>query len=220
MVRQARSEATRQKIINAAVDLFGDVGYSQTGLGEIIERAQLTKGALYYHFDSKEELAEAIVAEGDAAVLNTFAEMASSAAPALETMIHGCFVVAELISTNKVARAAVQLSRALAGFSEAAARAIDDWLGVMVSTAQRAKAEGDLRKDLDPDTVAECVTSAMLGVELTSVALSRGADLARRVTSFWEILLPAIADDNGLAYFREFLARESLRYLQPALTIE
>jgi AcrR family transcriptional regulator len=220
VVRQARSEATRQKIIKAAVDLFCDVGYSETGLGEIIERAHITKGALYYHFDSKDQLAAAIIAEGGVPVLNAFGEMTNSAAPALETMIHGSFVVAELMSTNQVARTAVQLSRALAGFSEAAARAVDDWVGVIAATAQRAKAEGDLRGDLHPDHVAECVSSAMLGVELTSSALSHGADLARRVTTCWEILLPAVADDSGLAYFREFLARESLRHLQPALTIE
>lgn len=220
MVRQARSEATRQKIINAAVDLFGDVGYSETGLGEIIERAQMTKGALYYHFDSKEHLAAAIIEEGAASVVNAFGEVANSAAPALETMIHGSFVVAQLMFADAVARTAVQLGRALAGFSEAASRAYSDWLSVMAAAARRAKAEGDLRGDLDADTVAECLTSAMLGSELMSSAVSRGEDLIRRLTKSWEILLPAIADDSGLPYFREFLARESLRHLLPTLTIE
>ncbi|MBV9092012.1 MAG: TetR/AcrR family transcriptional regulator [Mycobacteriaceae bacterium] len=220
MVRQARSEATRQKIVNAAVDLFGDVGYAETGFGEIIERAQMTKGALYYHFDSKEQLAASIIEEGGAAVLNAFGDMANSAAPALETMIHGSFVVAELMVTNKVARTAVQLGRALAGFSRAAARAYGDWLAAMAAVAHRAAAEGDLRGDVDPESVADCVTSAMLGAELTSSAVSRGADLIRRVTNSWEILLPAIADEGGLEYFREFLARESLRHLQPTLTID
>ena len=49
MVRQARSEATRKKIVDAAVELFTEVGYQATGLGDIIERAEMTKGALYYH---------------------------------------------------------------------------------------------------------------------------------------------------------------------------
>src|SRR5690349_17950524 len=53
-VRQARSEVTRRKIIDAAVGLFNDVGYSNAGLGDIIEHAGLTKGALYHHFSSKE----------------------------------------------------------------------------------------------------------------------------------------------------------------------
>ena len=47
MAPQARSEATHQKILNAAIDLFGEVGYAAAGLGEIIERVGMTKGALY-----------------------------------------------------------------------------------------------------------------------------------------------------------------------------
>jgi len=220
MVRQARSEATRHKIINAAVELFSDVGYSETGLGEIIERAQMTKGALYYHFDSKESLAAAIIEDGGAAVLDAFGEIDHSAAPALETMIHGSFVVAELMLADSAAGTAMQLGRALAGFNHAANRAYDGWLSVMAAAARRAKAEGDLRGDLDADAVAECVTSAILGAELLSTAASDGDDLMRRLTTAWEILLPAVAADSGLPYFHEFLHRESLRYLQPTLTIE
>ena len=66
MVRQARSEATRRKIITSAVELFNEIGYPAAGLGDIIERAEMTKGALYYHFDSKESLATAIIEEGSA----------------------------------------------------------------------------------------------------------------------------------------------------------
>jgi AcrR family transcriptional regulator len=220
MVRQARSEATRQKILNAAVELFSDAGYAETGLGEIIERAQMTKGALYYHFDSKESLAAAIIEDGGADVLGAFGDIDHSTLPALETMIHGSFVVAEVILGNKVARTAAQLARALGGFSDAASRAYDQWLGAMAATARRAKAEGDLRSDVDPDAVAECVTGALLGAELISSALSRGDDLITRLTKSWQILLPAIAAESGLAYFHEFLARESLRYVQPLLTIE
>ena len=61
MVRQARSEATRQRIIDSAVDLINEIGYPAAGLADIIERAEMTKGALYYHFDSKEALASAIM---------------------------------------------------------------------------------------------------------------------------------------------------------------
>ena len=69
MVRQARSEATRRKIITSAAELINEIGYPATGLGDIIERAEMTKGALYYHFDSKESLATAIIEEGGAHLL-------------------------------------------------------------------------------------------------------------------------------------------------------
>src|ERR1700710_1492193 len=109
MVRQARSEATRKKIINAAVELFAEVGYQATGLGDIIERAELTKGALYYHFDSKDALATAIIEEGANAALIAFRNIGEPTAPALENMIHGVFVVADLIRTDKTVRTGGQL---------------------------------------------------------------------------------------------------------------
>src|ERR1700755_2894337 len=96
MVRQARSEATRTKIITSAVELFNEIGYPATGLGDVIERAEMTKGALYYHFDSKESLATAIIEEAGARVFKAFRNITASSAPTLESMIHGVFVVADL----------------------------------------------------------------------------------------------------------------------------
>jgi AcrR family transcriptional regulator len=217
---QARAETTRRKIINAAVDLFCETGYAGTGLGDIIERAEMTKGALYYHFDSKESLASAIIDEGAATVLGAFRGVCESPSPALENMVHGMFVVADLVADDKVARTGRQLTQALGEFNEAASRTHRQWLEIMAAQAARAGTEGDLREDLDPDAVAESVVAAMLGAELISNATSGGADLIGRLTRMWEILLPAIATDASLPYFREFLARESLRHLRPALSIE
>ena len=57
---QARSEETRRRIIAAGVELFDEIGYGGTSLQELVERAQITKGAFYYHFSTKQTVAEAI----------------------------------------------------------------------------------------------------------------------------------------------------------------
>jgi AcrR family transcriptional regulator len=212
MVRQARSEATRKKIVYAAVDLFAEVGYQATGLGDIIERAELTKGALYYHFDSREALATAIVEESATAALTAFRNVGDSSAPALENMIHGVFVVANLIRTDKVVRTGAQLLRAFGEFNEATVLAHGDVLAEMVNQARRAIAEDDLRDDLDPQTVGEVIVGSMLGAELVSNLSSGGADLIERIEKTWSLLLPALATEGSLPYLREFLARESMRH--------
>src|ERR1700730_10474863 len=122
MVRHARSEATRTRIITSAADFFIALGYAGAGLGDIIERAEMTKGALYYHFDSKESLATAIIEEGSAHLVEAFRSITASSAPALEGMIHGVFVVADLLSTDQIAPSATQLLRAFGEFNDAAAR--------------------------------------------------------------------------------------------------
>ncbi|BBX35846.1 TetR family transcriptional regulator [Mycolicibacterium mageritense DSM 44476 = CIP 104973] len=211
MARQARSEVTRKKIITAAVDLFSEIGYPATGLGEIIERADMTKGALYYHFDSKEALAAAIIDEAGAGILATFRGITESPSPALENIIHGLFVVTDYTDTDKLARIGMQLMRTFTGLNDAAGRVYADWLDELVEQVNQAGAEGDLRSGLDSKGAAEVILGSMLGAEAIASATSTGSDLRQRVARTWDLLLPAIVNAESLDYFRQFLARESLR---------
>jgi AcrR family transcriptional regulator len=54
------SDATRQALVEGAVELFTERGYAGTSLDEIAKRAQVTKGALYHHFAGKSALFEAV----------------------------------------------------------------------------------------------------------------------------------------------------------------
>ena len=213
MAPQARSEATRQKILNAAIDLFSEVGYAAAGLGEIIERAGMTKGALYHHFDSKEALATAIIEQGDNLTRDTFGQVCQSSSPALENLIHGVFVVTDLLVSDKTARTAEQLTRGLAEFNNAASHVWPNRLDAMTTQARRAIIEGDLRDGLDAQVVSESILNAMLGAQLLSSA-AQDADHITRLTRSLELLLPAIVAEQSLDYFRQFLAREPLRHLQ------
>jgi AcrR family transcriptional regulator len=51
---------TRQRILNVALDLFTEKGYDGTSLREIAEQLGVTKAALYYHFESKEDILMAL----------------------------------------------------------------------------------------------------------------------------------------------------------------
>ncbi len=57
MALSEKAQATREKIIAAAAELFYRNGYHATGLDKVIRRAGVTKGNFYYHFPSKEALA-------------------------------------------------------------------------------------------------------------------------------------------------------------------
>jgi AcrR family transcriptional regulator len=59
--RTSRTTDTRAKIVSAAAELLAEVGYTATSLDEVAERAGLTKGTIYYHFDSKEDLYWSVV---------------------------------------------------------------------------------------------------------------------------------------------------------------
>jgi len=223
MARQLRSEVTRRRILDAAIDVFGEVGYAAAAWGTIIERTGMTKGALYHHFDSKESLASAIIEEGSSTVLAAFRNVCGSSSPALESMIHGAFTIAEVLSSDKMAGAAEQLAAALSGFNEAAARFGANLVELMIAQAKRAAAEGDLRDDVEPTVLSVSIVGAVLGMRLLYNAVPAdglagngggdcGGDSAERIGHLWTFLLPGIVTEASLPYFREFLARESLRH--------
>jgi len=195
-MRQSRSEVTRRRIINAAVELFNDGGYSSTGLGDIVERTGMTKGALYHHFNSKEALAMAIIDQASGILLKTFQGISRSSAPALESMIHGVLVVAELANTDKLARMGAVLLRIFAESGESSARNYGVWISEMGRQAHRAQLEEDLRGDIDAQAAGEFIVTAMLGTELISSAVSGGEDVLERVTRTWELCCRPLPPSN------------------------
>ncbi|MCI0414393.1 TetR family transcriptional regulator [bacterium] len=56
IVKVKKSEETRRRILEAALELFREKGFEQTTMREIAERASMALGAAYYYFDSKEKL--------------------------------------------------------------------------------------------------------------------------------------------------------------------
>lgn len=54
--QEQKTERARKTICEATVDCLADVGYSETSINRVVERAGVSKGALQHHFPSKEEL--------------------------------------------------------------------------------------------------------------------------------------------------------------------
>jgi len=60
---QKDAEKTRARILASALSLFAGKGYDHTTFNDIAARLKMTKGAVYWHFESKEVLLVALVDE-------------------------------------------------------------------------------------------------------------------------------------------------------------
>lgn len=58
-----RRSDTRDVILNKALELFADKGYDATSMREIAEQVGISKPALYYHFDSKEDIVRGVLGD-------------------------------------------------------------------------------------------------------------------------------------------------------------
>jgi AcrR family transcriptional regulator len=61
--RTRRGPYTRQQILDASLSLFSRQGFARTTVRDIARKAGITDAAIYYHFESKRELLEALVEE-------------------------------------------------------------------------------------------------------------------------------------------------------------
>lgn len=61
--RTRRGPHTRQQILDASLRLFSERGFARTTVRDIARQAGITDAAIYYHFESKREVLEALVEE-------------------------------------------------------------------------------------------------------------------------------------------------------------
>ena len=61
MARNKHPEQTFEKIVVTAARLFVEKGYEQTSVQDILDATGLSKGGLYHHFKSKEQILDAVM---------------------------------------------------------------------------------------------------------------------------------------------------------------
>jgi AcrR family transcriptional regulator len=80
---RAESQAA---LLEAARTLFAENGYYQTTVSEVAQAAQMSQGNVYWYFSSKEELLQAVLADGFEAMRQMLQEAAALPLPALEKL--------------------------------------------------------------------------------------------------------------------------------------
>ena len=116
---QSRALATRQGIIDAAVDLFAAHGYGETSLTDITKTAKVTAGAFYYHFASKQAVADAIIEQGWPKAVEILTRTLDSRGPGLEKVITMTFEISALLDRDRVASVSNKLNQAFGELSVA-----------------------------------------------------------------------------------------------------
>ena len=79
--RELYSEATRAALLEAATRLFSTRGYAGTSLEDVAAASQVTRGAVYHHFDGKQALFEAVLEAQETLAIAKITAAATAADP-------------------------------------------------------------------------------------------------------------------------------------------
>ncbi len=85
--RHQQRRASLENLVAAGLYLFVSRGYEQTTVDQIADRAGLTKGAVYFHFDSKEALLLALLDRAETVVVDRMIARLSTAGPNADAKI-------------------------------------------------------------------------------------------------------------------------------------
>ncbi|MFI5752933.1 ScbR family autoregulator-binding transcription factor [Streptomyces sp. NPDC051644] len=203
--QQERSVRTREAILVAAGEAFEERGYAAATLQMIMEKAGVTKGALYHHFKSKEEMVRELLAQQ--VPMSTLPPQDSKIQESIDTS----FFFVHLLQTHPLARAGARLS------TDGGLPPEVDGRGPFMSWAEhaeclltQARASGQMLPNVTPREAAEAIVGSFIGIQLTSKAISDREDLPRRISVLWQAILPGIAAPGllpGLDFAPDRMAR-------------
>ncbi|WP_329563710.1 ScbR family autoregulator-binding transcription factor [Kitasatospora sp. NBC_01266] len=193
---QERAVRTRAVILQAAAEVFDEFGFSGASISKIMKRAEVTQGAMYFHFGSKEELAHAVmIGQGVGLQL-------PDGEDGLQRLIDITIYLGRQLQTNPVLRGGVRLAVEQGEFGMRDDQPYQQWVDVFREQLRAARTRGELNEAADEDELAVVLVGAFSGTQLFSQVTTGRADLPELICTLWRYLLPAAASDEARGSFR------------------
>jgi AcrR family transcriptional regulator len=166
--RSRDPERTRERLLQAAFREIHRSGFQSAGIDAILAATNVTKGALYYHFDSKETLGYAVVEEIVAKFTRDrwLRPMLSEGQP-IDILIG---VVRRIPARPKDVRAGcplLNLAQEMSPLDEQFRKRLEsiflDWQEGIATLLRKGQSQGTVRRDLNPDETASFLVAMVEG---------------------------------------------------------
>jgi TetR/AcrR family transcriptional regulator, transcriptional repressor for nem operon len=203
---ERRADVTRQRLVEAASRQFAHRPYSVVSLDDILAEADLTKGAMYFHFASKQALASTIIDNLTETSRSAVVELLNRNMSGLETLIEFVFVCAVQDTQHEMVRAGFRLLDAMDSATSLPPTVWQSWIEFVTTLIQRATAEGDVTDQHDPADIAKMVVALWAGVRRTS-DLDQPEDYLENLRRTWILTLPSFTNPDRIDYFTKFVQR-------------
>ncbi len=137
-------------------------------MAELIARSGLTKGAFYFHFSSKEQLALAVIEEKQRQWIDSVQAAISSETRPFDQLRAVAFALVRVHRDDPSAFSVSRLTRDLsrvAGVTEVVRDHMRVWVGMLAALIGQAQADGDLPRSIDANDLAALLVAATDGLK-------------------------------------------------------
>ncbi|MGW2562103.1 ScbR family autoregulator-binding transcription factor [Streptomyces sp. NPDC001514] len=181
-LQQERAVRTRTQILDAAAELFDRHGFAGTSVKDVADRVGMTKGAVYFHYPTKEALTIAVVEAhyGRWPVLLE-AVQAKGLGP-MDTLVELLDRTAVAFRDDPVVQGGARLQMEQPLAEGALPEPYVGWMNLLEQLLTEAEEAGELRAGISPAAAAHMLVATFFGTQHICARLGRRADLVRR----WE----------------------------------
>ena len=158
--REAEAHATREALIQAALELFTERGYAAVGTEEIVTRAKVTRGALYHHFTDKRDLFRAVFERVEGDLMERIGATMQGADDAWNLMVAGMRAFLDACEEPAVKQISLIDAPAVLGWEEW--REIDNRHGLgLTRAALQGAVEAGVLRPIAVDPMAHLFVAAL-----------------------------------------------------------
>lgn len=187
---QDRAVRTREAIIAVAARYFDTDGYGHTSMNTITHAGKFAKGAMYYHFPSKEAIAEHLISDWNHTLAETISEAlaAGPSSTAGEKLTAIFTSLARRIAEDTNVRAGMKLTLEptidnAAGFAH--------WVDAVSDIIETAITAGEITDTPTARRLAWNLCAGTIGAINASAVLHENVDLTTRIDDVLTIHLSA-----------------------------
>jgi AcrR family transcriptional regulator len=189
---QSRAQATRIAITTTAGAIFGRSGFTNASLNEIGQLAGTTTGAIYFHFDSKDKLAQAVLEKFNVE-MRTFCDaiLARGGSP-LHAMMLASFGWGRRITTDPIIAGGVRLSIERPDLQAISNDAYDPWVSTTEILLSHARRAGEVSAGIEIDIATRYLIGNFIGAQIMSREFTDHADFEERLIDLWRYSLTGL----------------------------
>ncbi|TCU12703.1 TetR/AcrR family transcriptional regulator [Rhizobium sullae] len=158
--RKEMTAETRAKLVAAARQAFGTVGYAEASMDDFTAAAGLTRGALYHHFGDKKGLLEAVIVEIDAEMNERLRLVTARAGNRWQAFVDECTAYIEMALEPEIQRIVLRDGPAVLGDPSQWPNQ-SECIRSMTASLQRLVEEGTIIA-VDPEAAARLLSGASL----------------------------------------------------------
>lgn len=215
MAKQERSERTLERLVMSAAEQFAAQGFVRATLADVSTAAGVTKGALFFHFSTKDDLADAVQARSQDVLETVVEDLYESGTPSLQILVDVTHALNVLLRDNAFIRASVRITRERASGKPTPLDFYPLWLGRVWKLLDDARRNGELGRSVADISARTLVTAAVSGVEtLAWMGVSR-SEAEKWLSNLWGLVLPLLTADDAARLIRTTAPPSSVQPFDP-----